>query len=36
LIVVEGAGHGFGLEAVGRDLATDILEFLRSSWDDTP
>ncbi len=32
LIVVEGAGHGFGLEGRGRDLLPDVLAFLDASW----
>jgi acetyl esterase/lipase len=33
LIVVEGARHGFGLVAGSRELAPDILAFLRDVWD---
>jgi acetyl esterase/lipase len=35
LVEVEGAGHGFGLEAGGRDFVPEILEFLGDCWDDT-
>ncbi len=35
LIVVKGAGHGFGLNAGARDLLPEILAFLDQTWDDT-
>jgi acetyl esterase/lipase len=36
LIVVEGARHGFGFQAEGRDLLPEILEFLDEAWDGRP
>jgi acetyl esterase/lipase len=35
LVVIPGAGHGFGFRVGGRDLLPDILEFLRETWDHT-
>ncbi len=34
LVLVEGAGHGFGLTVAGRDLLPEILAFVRAAWDD--
>lgn len=31
-VVVEGAGHGFGLHVGGRDLLPEILAFLDETW----
>ena len=35
LIVVEGARHGFGLQAGGTDLIPQIVSFLESIWGST-
>jgi acetyl esterase/lipase len=34
VILLGGAGHGFGLDVRGRDLRQDILAFLEASWKD--
>jgi dipeptidyl aminopeptidase/acylaminoacyl peptidase len=34
LVLLAGAGHGFGLDAAGRDLTAEVLAFLARTWDD--
>jgi acetyl esterase/lipase len=34
VIVVDGARHGFGLQAGSRDLVPDVLAFLANAWKD--
>jgi acetyl esterase/lipase len=33
LIIIDGAGHGFGLKVRDRDLTPEILAFLAETWD---